>query len=348
MSEVPRAGYALASALREATTRLQAAGIDNGRSDAVTLAAHLLRSGCGEVERLAILGAPTPTGFDDLVARRAQRVPLQHLTGRAAFRHLELSVGPGVFVPRPETEVLVDLALLALDALRAATAASRPGSGPARLVDLCTGSGAIALSVAHERPATRVFAVELSAQAHAFARANADRLGLDIDLRQGDATTAFDDLLGRVDVVVTNPPYIPDGAVPIDPEVAGHDPAVALYGGGDGLELPMRLIERAALLLRPGGVLLVEHGELQGGDLRARLQPSDPRDLSQTPAAQSGYGAATTWQDVHDHRDLTGRPRVLRAVRAREIMERTAGEQDSGGLADEGASSTRAAAAETC
>ena len=288
-------GYPLAGALRAATARLRDAGIDGGRADAVALAAHLLEVEPGEVERRAILGAATPAGFDELLARRVARVPLQHLTGVAPFRHVVLSVGPGVFTPRPETEVLVGLALEALDALDARDAG---GSDGARVVDLCTGSGAIAVSIALERPTARVGAVELSPQAHAYARANVEALAAAVDLRLGDATTAFGELDGTVDVVATNPPYIPDGAIPIDPEVALHDPALALYGGGDGLELPRRLVARAAALLRPGGVLLVEHGERQGEDLVARL------------------AATGAWVEITDHEDLTGRPRVLRAVRA--------------------------------
>lgn len=310
MPEAELESHPLSTTLREATTRLRAAGVEGGRADAVALAAHLLRCDPGEVERRAILGAPTPAGFDELVARRVARVPLQHLTGVAPFRHLELSVGPGVFTPRPETEGLVDLALAAVDALaadvRAGVGAPDPSAGPepaapgraVQVVDLCTGSGAIAVSIASERPAVRVAAVELSPQAHAFARTNVDRLAPAVDLRLGDATHAFEELLGAVDVVATNPPYIPDGAVPVDPEVREHDPALALYGGGDGLELPMRLVARAAALLRPGGVLLVEHGELQGEDLCARL------------------AATGAWYEIVDHRDLTGRLRVLRAVRA--------------------------------
>ncbi len=281
--------------LRAAAARLVGAGIAGGRADAVALAGHLLDVGPGEVERRAILREPAPAGFDALLDLRAQRVPLQHLTGVAAFRHIELSVGPGVFIPRPETELLTEFAVAALDA--APTTAGTDALGP-QFVDLCTGSGAIALSIAHERPGARVAAVELSEQAYGYARANADRLGAAIDLRLGDAVSAFEDLAGAVDVVATNPPYIPDGAVQVDPEVRDHDPALALYGGGDGLELPMRLIQRAARLLRPGGVLLVEHGELQGQELRARLE------------------RLRAWDRVQDHPDLTGRPRVLRAVRS--------------------------------
>lgn len=302
MPEARLEGYPLSVALREAAARFRHVGIDGGRADAVALAGHLLGVSPGEVERRAILGALTPPGFDDLVARRATRVPLQHLTGFAPFRRVELRVGPGVFVPRPETEGLVELALAALDERSERSERSESAEvGPVRFVDLCTGSGAIAVSVAVERPGVQVAAVELSPQAHGYAQANVERLAPGVDLRLGDAVTAFEDLVGAVDVCATNPPYIPDDAVPIDPEVRDHDPAMALYGGPDGLDLPMRLIARAAQLLRPGGVLLVEHGERQGEDLVTRLV---------------GIDGGTTWRDVADHRDLTGRPRVLRAVRA--------------------------------
>ena len=172
---------------------------------------------------------PSRTATPPWSAERAARVPLQHLTGQAHFRRLTLAVGPGVFVPRPETEVTAGHAIDAASAL-----------GPdAVVVDLCTGSGAIALAVKDELPGARVLAVELSDLAHGWAVANRDRLGLDVEVRLGDATTAFDDLEGAVDVVVSNPPYIPVGAVPVDPEVRDHDPEVALYGGSaDGLADP--------------------------------------------------------------------------------------------------------------
>ena len=266
----------------------------------MALAAHALRTTTGEVHKLMVLGAEAPAGLEAmeaLVAERARRVPLQHLTGRAAFRHLELSVGPGVFVPRPETEMVADLAVpLLLDL------ADRERRAPV-VVDLCTGSGALALSLKHEVPAASVHAVELSDLAHAWAVRNRDDLGLDVEMVLGDATTAFADLEGEVDVVVSNPPYIPVGAVPNDPEVRDHDPDVALYGGSaDGLRIPLEVAARAARLLRPGGVLLMEHADVQGRSL---------------PAALRGTGA---WTGVEDHPDLAGRPRVTRAVRAHSLL----------------------------
>jgi release factor glutamine methyltransferase len=279
----------LRSAVREATARLAVAGIPSPEADAVALAAHAMGTEPAEVRRAMVLGAPEPQGFAELVAEREARVPLQHLTGVAHFRRLTLAVGPGVFVPRPETEVTAGLAI---------DAASAIGPG-ALVVDLCTGSGAIALAVKDELPAARVLAVELSDLAHGWALANRDRLGLDVDVRLGDATTAFDDLEGEADVVVSNPPYIPVGAVPVDPEVRDHDPAVALYGGSvDGLAIPLAVAARACVLLRPGGVLVMEHADTQGESL--------PRALR----------ATGEWVEVADHADLSGRPRTTVAVRA--------------------------------
>jgi release factor glutamine methyltransferase len=279
----------LRTAVRDATARLAAAGIPSPEVDAVALAAHALGVDPSEVRRAMVLGGDEPEAYAALVDERVARVPLQHLTGVAHFRRLTLAVGPGVFVPRPETEVTAGLAI---DAARAA--------GPSPLVvDLCTGSGAIALAVKDEVPRATVHAVELSDLAHGWAVANRDRLGLDVDVRLGDATTAFDDLAGEVDVVVSNPPYIPLGAVPVDPEVREHDPEVALYGGSaDGLAVPVAVAARAAVLLRGGGVLVMEHADTQGGSL---------------PAALRASGA---WDEVVDHPDLSGRPRTTLAVRA--------------------------------
>lgn len=279
----------LRSAVREATARLAAAGIPSPESDAVVLAAHVLGVEPSDVRRTMLLGAPEPQGYAVLVAERAARVPLQHLTGVAHFRRITLAVGPGVFVPRPETEVTAGLAI---------EAALRAGARPV-VVDLCAGSGAIALAVKDEVSQARVLAVEVSDLAHVWAVANRDRLGLDVEVRLGDATVALDDLEGAVDVVVSNPPYIPDGAVPVDPEVRDHDPEVALYGGSaDGLAIPLAVAARAERLLRPGGVLVMEHADSQGVSLPARLR------------------ATGAWSDVSDHVDLTGRPRSTVAVRS--------------------------------
>ena len=282
----------LADALRAGAARLAAEGIETPRVDVEVLAAHLLGVSRGEVTRLAVLGRDAPAGLEDLVDERAHRVPLQHLTGTAAFRGLDLAVGPGVFVPRPETEVVAQAAVDEAARLGA------DGRGRPVVVDLCTGSGAIALAVATEVPAAEVHAVELSEHAHAWALRNVTVLAPSVDLRLGAALTAFADLDGTVDVVVSNPPYIPPGAEPVDPEVRDHDPQVALYGGGpDGLLVPRQVVAAAARLLRPGGLLVVEHAEVQGASLPAAIR------------------ATGEWADVADHDDLTGRPRYVTARR---------------------------------
>ena len=286
----------LRDGVRAATERLREAGVTSAGVDAVELAAHVLGVDASEVRRLMVLGGRTlPGAYAVLVDERAARVPLQHLTGRAHFRRLTLSVGPGVFVPRPETEVLVDLALVEVDRVRSL---DRPQ--PVRVVDLCSGSGAIALSIKDERPDTEVRGLELSPDAYAWAVANRDRLGLDVGLVQGDATRpCFEDWTNAVDVVTINPPYIPVGAVPLDPEVRDHDPELALYGGSeDGLRIPLAVAKVAAGLLRTGGLALIEHADSQGEILPARL-------------ARTGE-----WVEVSDHPDLGGRPRVTRARRA--------------------------------
>jgi release factor glutamine methyltransferase len=291
----------LRDAVRRATMTLAEAGVQSAPVDALHLAAHIRGEDVSETRRLMVLGGiEAPEGYADLVAERASRVPLQHLTGRASFRALELEVGPGVFVPRPETELLVDLAMRSLAGREAPV-----------LVDLATGSGAIALAVKQEWPAATVYAVELTDLAHAWAVRNRDRLGLDVTVERGDARHAYPELVGSVDVVTCNPPYIPDDQVPVDPEVRDHDPREALYGGaGNGLALPLAMAARAGDLLRDEGTLVMEHADTQGDAL--------PRALA----------ATGDWDKVVDHVDLLGRPRCVVAtrhrVRGRDESERRA------------------------
>ena len=305
-SNASPAGAGLASWVRTAGDRLAEAGVPSPNVDAELLAAHVLGLGRGELVAAALRGAVLSVDqiadADRLLARRCAREPLQHLTGRAPFRRIELLVGPGVFVPRPETEVLVEAAVAEL---------LQTHDGPALVVDLCTGSGAIALAVADEVPQAQVVALEREPAALAWARRNVavQPAGGGVELRSGDVCGAsapggvLADLVGRVDVVVANPPYIPDGAVPREVEVARHDPAAALFGGGeDGLEVPRAVVVVATALLRPGGLLLMEHGEPQGDRTRALL------------GAGVGGGAGG-WHEVSTLVDLTGRDRVLRARR---------------------------------
>ena len=301
----------LGATLRAAAAVLASAGVASPRHDAEALAAHVLGTSPGALRTDLARGAlrldpAQAAGLSALVSRRAGREPLQHLIGTAAFRHLELAVGPGVFVPRPETEVV---AQVAIDAARAIDA-GRPlplrtdADGAVRVVDLCTGSGAIALAVATEVPGTLTWAVELDAAAHAWAERNVAAVAAAhpqarVTLLRGDARTALHELDGTVDVVVSNPPYVPPGAVPKDPEVARHDPAVALYGlGPDGLEVPRGVVAAAARLLRPGGLLVMEHAEVQAAAARELL------------AAGGG------WERVETRTDLTGRERMVVAVRS--------------------------------
>lgn len=294
----------LRDVLVDGERRLARADVPSPRVDAELLLAHVLGVPRGRMFLSDPIDPSDAMRFEALLVRRSARVPLQHLLGEAPFRHLTLEVGRGVFVPRPETEGVVELAIRALSA----------DSEERLAVDLCTGSGAIALAVATEVPQSLVHAVEIEEAAHGWAEKNvaayADRLaavGSQVVLHRGDATTAHLEslaaLVGRVDVVVTNPPYIPDDAVPRDPEVAQYDPPRALYGGHDGLDVVRGIATSAAALLRPGGVLVVEHSDAQGED----------GGESGVPAVLREHGS---WVDVVDHPDLAGRARTTTAVRA--------------------------------
>jgi release factor glutamine methyltransferase len=273
---------------------LSAAGVADPQVDADLLIGHVLGRSRGEVQAAAILRTGVTeadaAAIEILVSRRARREPLQHITGRAPFRSIELLVGPGVFVPRPETE---QVAQFAIDALRAV-----PDPEPLG-VDLGTGSGAIALSLAVEVPNARIWAVENSPEAFAWTSRNFE------NINAANATLVFGDLAdvgilseldGTVAVLISNPPYIPADAVPRDPEVRLFDPAHALFGGVDGLDVVRHVSQTALRLLRPGGVLVIEHGELQGGDIRSLL---------------TGDG----WRAAATHRDYTTRDRATTAVR---------------------------------
>lgn len=283
----PRDGSARGTLLTSAAARLEEAGVESPAYDASELLAFVLEVPRSRLALVEDVTAAQAERFDHLVGQRAARVPLQHLTGVAHFRHVELRVGPGVFVPRPETELLAGWAVGQAAGLTAPV-----------VVDLGTGSGAIARSVAHEVPAARVYAVELDERAHSWAARNL--AGTGVELRHGDLADAFDDLAGTADVVVSNPPYIPHEAwESVAPEVRDYDPELALYATGDGLDV-IRVVERrAAVLLRPGGQLGVEHADVQGR------------------TAPAVFTAAGRWEQVRDHRDLAGRARFLTARLAR-------------------------------
>ena len=269
-----------------ARERLANAGIDSVDADV----RELLEWACDVTSQLDLPAALDPEQADKLrggVGERALRIPLQHVTGRMYFRSLTLRSVPGVFVVRPETEVLAGLAI---DEAAAAVAAR----GEARVVDLCTGSGAIAAAVKSELPNAQVFAVELSEDAIPYTRKNLEPLG--VHLVQGDALTALPELAGTFDAVLSNPPYIPPANVPADPEAAVHDPDMALYGGGeDGMQMPSAIAARAFELLTPGGLFIMEHDDTQEdavAELLARVgfEGCYPvRDLNNRPRHSVGY-----------------------------------------------------------
>ena len=271
---------------------LARAGIEAPGVDVELLIGHVLGLNRGQVQAKAITG--TSLSPDDAAAisaaveRRASREPLQHITGVAPFRSLELAVGPGVFVPRPETE---QVAQFAIDALHAVASESPVA------VDLGTGSGAIALAMATEVPHSRVHAVENSPRAFIWAKRNFAEVGAEnARLVFVDLADALPELDGSVDVVISNPPYIPLGAIPRDPEVRLFDPEHALYGGVDGLDVVRAVSATASRLLYPGGILVIEHGELQGQAIAELL-------------------VAHGWNAVATHRDLLGRDRATTALR---------------------------------
>lgn len=279
--------------IARATERLQAAGIHSPHTDAEFLAAHVLGIERSRLALVPMVTAEEVAEFEKLVDRRAERIPLQHLTGIAAMGELDLAVGPGVFVPRPETELLFAWALGQLE-----------GIGHEHtpvVVDLCTGSGALALAIAHARPDIEVHAVEIDPAAREWARRNADRQvaqgDTPITLHAGDVTDPriLSDLDGRVDVVVSNPPYIPENA-DLDPEVADHDPHLALFGGPDGLSVIRPMITTITRLLRPGGGTAIEHDDTNGPELAALF-------------------ATGPFETITEHPDLAGKPRFVTARR---------------------------------
>lgn len=284
----------LRRAIDDAAATLAEAGIDSARWDAEQLAAHLAGTDRGRLPLLDPPDADFLGRYRDVVAARSRRVPLQHLLGTAAFGPVLLHVGPGVFIPRPETEALLEWA-------RAQQLPPRPV-----IVDLCTGSGALAVALAHHWPGARIVAIDNSDAALEYARRNAQ--GTEVELICADVTELADepglltDLVGRVDLVVANPPYVPDGAV-LDPEVAQHDPHQAVFGGPDGMAVTAPLVNLAGRWLRPGGLIGVEHDETTS---------------EQTVEL---FGRTGAFDDIRSRADLAGRARFVTARRRAEPVQ---------------------------
>jgi release factor glutamine methyltransferase len=272
--------------LKQAEASLLAAGVVSAAAEAELLMCHLMEISRGELVTQLVLDRElqSPGGYFDLVEVRCTRVPLQHITGKAPFRSIELKVGKGVFIPRPETEQVVQVAIDFLALL--------PGQPTA--LDIGTGSGAIAISIAKETHA-KVTAIELSSDAAEFARANIEALKVDVELLEGD----FMELIGHLaqfDLIISNPPYIPASMVPVDLEVRDYDPALALYGGEDGLDVVRDLAASTKLILREGGLLVLEHADGQSDSICELLLENN-------------------WRSVQVHPDPTGRLRAVSATR---------------------------------
>jgi release factor glutamine methyltransferase len=285
----PKADFPVADYVAWGAERLREAGVASPEREAWLLLERA--SGLTQSELLSLRdGCPgsVPGGDvyeEDYIPRRVGREPLQHITGVAYFRYLELAVGPGVFIPRPETELVVQAAIDFAGQQSAPT-----------VVDLCAGSGAIALSIAHEVPGATVHAVEIDDAAITWLRRNAEHTT--VQVHHADAATALPALDGTVDVVVSNPPYVPIGVrTHVEPEVRDHDPAIALWAGDDGLCVIKAVVRRAAALLRPGGLLVVEHDDTHG---------------EVVPRLLAAFGE---WSEIEPQLDLTGRPRFATAQR---------------------------------
>lgn len=268
-----------------AEATLAEAGVVSPRTDAELLAAHAAGTDRG---RLAVADVK-PAFFDryrGLVAARARRVPLQHLTGTAPFGPVSVEVGPGVFIPRPETEAMLEWAV------------TQPLSRRPVIVDLCTGCGALALALWTHRPDARVIAVDDSTDALAFARRNLADTSVELVLADVTEPGLLPELDGRVDLLVANPPYIPDGAA-LEPEVADHDPPHALFGGPDGMSVIGPIVGLAARWLRGGGRCAVEHDDATSG------------------RTVEAFTRAARFDEITARRDLTGRPRFVTASRGK-------------------------------
>ena len=276
--------------LSESSGKLKEAGVASAIVDAELLACYCLGISRSELSIMVATNQEFPTDslehFESSLARRVARQPLQHITGSAPFRRLELKVGPGVFTPRPETEQVVGFAL------------ERISNWPSPLiVDLCAGSGAIAISLATEISGSTVFAVEKSSEAFVYLSENAAGYGLaEANLRNEDLQNSLPELDEKVDLVISNPPYIPNDAIPIDLEVQLHEPSMSLYGGVDGLDVVRQISTRAMKLLKPGGLLVMEHADTQSSAIGKLL-------------------LAEGWLEIVARADLAGKDRMISALK---------------------------------
>jgi release factor glutamine methyltransferase len=299
--------------LVDAERRLSNAGIDTASVESAELMAYVLDTNRNHLLLQDSIDEEDRIVFERLMAKRLNRVPLQHLTGRAPFRHIELEVGPGVFIPRPETELVTEGAIRHL----------RNCTNP-RAFDLCAGSGAIAISLAYEVPGTRVTAVELSPEAITYLNRNiaAVETQVPIDVVEADAMDYMHEAIklaaGTCDVVTCNPPYIPMDMVPRDPEVRDHEPELALYGGADGLDVVRGIVVTAGMLLKSGGLLVVEHADVQGPEaphggvvevIRGSGVPDGRSEFI------SGVAGSPMFHTVEDRQDFNQLPRFTMAIR---------------------------------
>jgi release factor glutamine methyltransferase len=309
--------------LFDAEHRLAAVGIPSPSVDAAEIVAFALGTTRSRLFLQDAVSDEQKVRVEQLLTRRLSRVPLQHLIGTVGFRHLELAVGPGVFIPRPETELVAEAGIRDL--------VSRP-AGERIAVDLCAGSGALAISLGTEVDGAQVHAVELSDDAVGWTRRNVEAhaealaaRGSRLDVVHHDATTVAEHggplagLVGRVAVVVTNPPYIPDQMIPREPEVRDHEPRMALYGGADGLDVVHGVLRTAAQLLRPGGLVVIEHADVQGVQAGAHGVPGAASSLRADAELARSTGlpeGAEVFVEVTDRIDLNGLPRFTLARRA--------------------------------
>ena len=291
------------SVLVDIELRLKNANVSSPRFDAESLVAFVLNTSRNRVGLISEISDEQYRDIEKLVEKRVRRIPLQHLTGEQGFRHLVLSVGPGVFIPRPETEILVESVIRYI---------KDRNQDRIIVVDFCSGSGAIALSIAKECSNVEVFAIEKSTEAFKYLEINYQKYKEEITshncivhLIHADINSEIEvlnNLIGQIDVVVSNPPYIPEKMVPKEIEVKDHDPSIALYGGKDGLEIVRVVVQKANKLLKKGGLLAIEHSDLQGNPDN---ELSVPYILKETDS----------FEKIEDRKDLNALPRYCVGIK---------------------------------